>query len=563
MHSLVWGGVSLDEGAVRYIVPGCKIRVLSGTSFGAARSVVEFVRDLLDGSRAVRTGDDNREPSLRIELTADSDALLASGHAAIDRLVGSPSTLSWTLPDRTAPASVFEVEDSIKEHLFDDFDATIHRSVIQVTFNCRPFVRTASRTVVPAVLSTTSAVVDTCDSTTGWTPEHGTVAVVSGQINHARLQVGWSSLVRAGAIDMSVTKYLQVEWTADYGLIFGAGYVDNGQGMAEVRREDMGSGWFRSTFEAPRSIPASGFRLSEVSPDSPGTTATLSVRHVARTTTIGQGTTLRAKVSSLPPAGTVRSKASFHIASPDANGLGDTLLLTAPSSQGFLPPYSPWFSTGSRTTDASTVSGYRFDIAAAINFFVAPATLFEEGKSSLVVARMRTTGTLTRTLNIGTETWMNGAVVGTSYNVTAMPFIFTTVNVWEWKPIDIFPTPPNRVGPNGKVTIGLQGEAGLQLDEILVLPVTPDTSLSWIKAGAFKHVWIDEPADGLPASVWVGNNADRSDAFSADSNVVTRDDTGHVVHPGGTTVTAVTTGVLDARTEANFYPRFRDLVPPA
>lgn len=558
-HELAWDGVILDDATTREIVPGCEIRVLSGTSFGAAASVVEFVRDMLDGSRAMRTGDDNRQASLRIALEAITDGELADGHAAVDALVGRRSTLTWTLPDGTAPASVFDVEDSTKEHVFDDHDAARHRSVINVTFSCRPFVRPESRTLVPAVLATTSVVVDTCDSATGWVADHGTLSIVSGAVVQTRSLTTWSSLKRTGVIDMSATKYLQVEWSSNFYPFVDCKHVSTQVQLPEVRREDLGSGWWRSTFEAAASFDASGFQIGQVQALTAGS-GTFSVRHVARTTTIGQGTTLRAKVSSLPPSGTVRSKASFHISSPDANGLGDTLLLTSPSGQGFLPPFSPWFSTGSRTVDATTVSGYRFDLAAAINFFVAPATLFEEGKSSLVAVRVRTTGTLTRNLTCNTETWMNGAAVGTVYGVTNMKLVFSAVNTWIWVPLDIFPTPPTRVGPNGKVTVALAAEAGVELDEILLLPVTPDTSLSWVKAGAFKHVWIDEPENGLPASVWVGDNEDRSDAFSADSSVVTRDDTGHIVHPGGTTVTTVTSGVLDARTEASYYPRFRDLV---
>lgn len=567
-HELWWGDVLIASGAgPTELTSGCMVQVVAdGFEVGSTQPALTVVRQLLDGSRVDYDGDDNCQVKFTLEFTAGDSAQLAEGLAEIDGLIGQPSSLAWVEPDDFAAPTVFDVETSTAERAFDDMDALRVTRLRKITLYCQPFVRPLEKVSVPAITSATSTTIDTCDSTTGWVAGDGTLSVVAGAVVQTRPRNTWSTLTRTGAVDMTGTPYLVVEWSSSFPVYFSASATADGSGLwPEVRRDDVGGGWYRSTFHATTLITSSGIRFGQVNGTDDPASGTFSIRNVARSSVIGGLATDYQQALTVNLGGTVRALADIHVSHP-TSGLGTVFLHSSPAGSTYLPPLSVW-SNGAGAAENATpnsISGTWKLIDTEAQYDV-PARMFADTDEVVfLVARLIGNAVGSARVDFSSQSLMAGAPVGDRIPASVQTY-YPTASEWYWQPLGVLPAPPSQVGLNGEVRFTLQKDAaestpglGVYVDEILAFRVGRDCALTWLSPGGANHLWIDAPQGSQRPGLWCGDAADRSDAVSGYSTA--RMPGAHVMHPRGTSIFLVSDSALGAKVDVEGFPRFRDMV---
>lgn len=150
--SLVLGDLEL---IAPYGSPFAVETLAEGTDWGNPQPVeVVFRRLLQGGSIVVHEGDDDREITLRVQITAPDSAALAAGGNALKAELYKPNTLTFTPPDGWGAPTVYVVKASSLAHVMDDLGYVRGEQTWAVRLVCKPFGRSVDA-VVPTLTPTT------------------------------------------------------------------------------------------------------------------------------------------------------------------------------------------------------------------------------------------------------------------------------------------------------------------------------------------------------------------------------------------------------------------------
>ena len=530
-----------------------------------------------DGSieRVVR--DDNRDVQLVLCLDGtDSDAL-AQYEATLFREVNrGRNEFRWTPPDGFGATAVFDVLWAdlafADEGNVWDLDEIRGRRNYVLTLRCLPFARSVDPFTVSGVTSgatPTTVVINDATAVTGWTeqPPSGSVrpAQQSGTDVFVDVVTGYYPThpvliyTPASPVDMTSTQYLHVYWrtTSVFYTNENMPVTADGTPLTQVERTYIGGygdgpfGYHRTTYICP-DASVSEFRIT--APPMSGyaggsSSGTFRIDKLERTNQAPSTGTLRQKSIRVEVPGSARAAASLEVSHP-TSGLGDVLVYTG--AAGYNPALSP-FRVSTTTADSEMVSGERgvggtYDI---------PAFLLRPGNYQLVTrATTEATYTATAVLRVG------GVDVGTPTpgptSALVTPYVGATYMLHT---LGSFMLPPREVptatSATVRVVITATGGGTKETDEawLFYMPDDGSAHLSAIAAGTSKRMWLDAPTIDRPhPACYVGNAADRSDAYGVDGAVSNWDE--HLFPAGSNEVFVVTTTALDAQVELEGWARW-------
>src|SRR5690606_10278293 len=142
-------------------------------------------------------------------------------------------------------------------------------------------------------------------------------------------------MIRAGAVDMTDTPYLAIEWSASVPVYISLALASDRIGIPEVYRDMLGANavsYFRLD-----AIDAAGFRFAHVNGPVEGATMTFSVHKVSRVSTLPDADTAgHQQTLALPPGGSARTQGEI-VVETDTVGLGEVTLYTAPLGSAYSP----------------------------------------------------------------------------------------------------------------------------------------------------------------------------------------------------------------------------------
>lgn len=558
------GGWNAEEGFTLNVLP-------DGASFGAADAVTSAILSLMaDGDLVQYDRAGNREVSLRVEVSAAGGEALARGEAALSRETRKANTLTWTPPDGFGAPTVFNVVTSWMDFTFDDAAELRGQRVYTLTLVCEPHARSEAL-IVAKPLSTsgapTSSLINSCDAATGWTAtrngapdlattfwEAGAVGVVYLGTDPLPPQV-WT-LSAPDVVSFTSRPYLVVEART-------VSVTDMMRAFATVGgvRRELGL----------LSMRALTGDYNEYVFLGDGSGATLTFEHTSGAGEVWQGllvrnisqrshppgATARQVSRIIPIEGTERTPGSLRVSQVSGTGrLGPTLVHTSPEAgSGYSPPLRRWRVMGNtETTDAATFSGKREPIGPTSFAANVPTASLPSGTYNLV-AMMRCSSAAARTVLVSTSTLFPGD------DSTQHGFTLTTAiaphsgpNVWEWFSLAVLTLPSVRT-VGGKVQIAIQGDADVELDEAWLFRVDDGCALTMIDADE-PNLWLDSPSvSGGSPSIWVGKNANRSDAHHPGGSSLRAQGT-HIFQPDRMAVFVATQQAEYPDVEIAYYPRW-------
>ncbi len=577
-HEVILGGLNLmlDGKPVDY-PEGYRLKVMGAeTNWGNPQPVISTLLSMLSaGSLVSRDGDDNRSPVLLVQISCDmpDGQALAAGESAWRGVCTRPTTLEWLPPQPGAARAVFDVVDSSLEHVMDEVGEVLIKRTWRVLMSALPHARSESLTVTPAVVAGSAVVVNNGSSATGWTaprPAGAAVSVVSGAVvstYNPAMNSGeffGTALRLTQTVDTSVTKYLAVDWKSSIPVYIGLRVNDGAANLPEVRREPIAGGYTRSYFYVDSFMSRVGAGVDSVTvlefgtvhPAQPAGSATLSIDQVDRMNALPSTGTSRQLTRVVQVGGSVPTYGSIDVVHPTAPfGMGRIIVYTYPGASPFNPALSPWTSTsGTLTTDADTYSGRTFPLATLTEFLV-PATAVPEGEVELVLRMRNTTSSGPVNITWGADCRQSGLYVGGFENGATL--VQAPLNEWRFQTLGVVNLPPSRIGPAGFVRVYVHQDTSTYTDtaigdELWVLHTSG--SLTMLDAGLMKRLRINAPSLEEPSgSIWLANNEDFSDAYSASLLCDSRQH--HTLTPG-TNMIFTAVDALGAEVSATHFDRW-------
>lgn len=537
-----------------------------GTDFGTFEAITRIVNSLLsDGDLVSYDRDGNRTLSVMVLVRGNSLTAVAQGEAALRRETKVANLLTWT-PPLTAPSSVYETYPSAMPRAYEtnwDQAEELYERAFQLRLGAAPFARSASLTTIAALpVGNVSTVVSTADATTGWSSlGTGSLSATGGYVQSTLSGAGSTTPGRQHFLSFSAsnnpaTPYYIIEYQTSHPLLGQVTLVD----APLVQSVILTDGWTRAVFDTTgkslSSLPFGAFL---------NTTAAGSwfrIRELRRANQVPQITT-RQFSRAIAVGGTERTPPSLHIESPDgATDLGLVIVSTTPGSYpavGFNPAMSRWYTSGTRTPDATTVSGYRYRLDD--NFFVAtaPAQTFPEaGYSMTALVAASVAGTYevvslvqARKAGVLLKEWSNSEIV----QLNPAP---------DWGLIDLglprLPILRAYSGTDVVMSIKVRNVNGSNLSGVTVeaqdawlFPVDEDCGLTVVLTDK-AHLWIDapNPTEARP-QIYEGDAADRTGATYPLRGV-----SGglHILSPGSTGMTVIASIVENPQASATYYKRW-------
>lgn len=563
-HSLTWGTSTDDE----LTMTGSDLdgdywfeTLAESATLGDPQPVeVGLTSLLLDGTRKQTSRHDNRTPAFRVVVKSATAVGLAEGEAALWLMAQKAGTfLTWTPPDLFGAPTVLDVEVTRMEFLFDDLSENWLERTYQLSWDCRPFARSVDLTTQPAVtVDSNLTIVDDCSSAAGWRSPGGIVvssgSVVTTETNSDQV-VG---ITRDGAISMTGMSYIVIDWATSTPAGIKPFLVPG----AEVQRSasPFGGNFLRSWFYQPKDVPSTGISFFGGPLPIGGT---FSITQVAKAPSLpDSGTGGHQQSLTIAPGGSARTQAQIEITTP-TNGLGEVTLYTSPSGSAYTPTIRRHL-VSSDTVVTNPAGSYQ-PIAGASVFEIPASTLPSGGYA--VWARMAATTTVDVPINWNAGSWVNGVSVGDSQgDLVTCSFI---ADAWKMYPLGLVTLPPARVGPAGKVRIGIQrgsGSATVLLYDVFLFHEDGDLTVvqcglgTSTAGGSARRLRILPPSADNPGGLLEkGFATDWSDAFAAGASASARPVRGHVLHPEGTSAFVFTEGTPNnspAAVSASWHKRW-------
>ncbi|WP_377324765.1 hypothetical protein ACFJIY_07690 [Pimelobacter simplex] len=582
-HGLTWGSldfVSTTPAASGYLVES----VADGSSFGNPEQRVEVVRSLLtDGALAVLEGWDNREVVIRLRLSAPLAAAgpaLAAAEAALMReiLATRKSQLAWVPPATDAKTCVFDVVGaSLDRDYQGEWDleekAREYRYFL-LTLTCLPFARTAARTVVPALpppaVTPVVVVIDTCDSTSGWTASgtNVTTPVVTSTGGYVQAAATSTStpgveslnLARAGSISFGSTPYLRIT-ASDTSLgeggslsAVGGGGVMSPKLVAASPTIAGASDYYFGPLTSVTSIAFSRASTTTAS----GASVALRVHEVARTDALPASGTSRQQARSATVTGSAPTQAMARLYDATPAALGTEVLFytsTNPQSSPALRPFRT--ASAAETTDSTMVSGKRNTLTSAMTFRI-PSSRITEGTYSLLARlNVSTAGTIGWSTRIVSAT--GTTTVGSSVVISGSTAVGTTGGAYQVVNLASIPLPAVKAEADQAIELTLTGTANMTLDESWLFAVH-DGALTWV-TDSDSLTWIEIRSPELGAarpSVYGGTGAKGANSVCIDWKC--KSFGAHRFEPGLMQIFTVASTSLVSQSELEFYPRYHSHV---
>jgi hypothetical protein len=536
---------------------------------------VSVQRWMTDGAVAATQGHENREIYFKVRVSAASSTALAAGEAALAERANQSATLAWTPPQGSAFAatSVFDVWTWHLEHVFDGPGERRLERMYGLRLIAKPWVRSENLTTaaaVPTAGAGTSASVDACTATTGWTgspnaPTLFSATAVRETKTTTSAEIGTSvtvTLTRTGSVTgMGTTPYLAIDhrfvgapFTALSVKVNGAACTLVGS-VGTIRYWQVPAGVTSFT----TLVISSTHRVTSVNQ-----AIVADVYDVTRTSVVGSTSTHKMIQRHLETGGSVPTSGSVQIASPSATVLGNVLAYTCPDiGTGYSPPMRQYRAAGAGvvTADATMVSGARETLAGAT--YDVPAGVLREA-TYVVVARLNFTSTSTSPTLTVSSAFPGTSTVVDSITAT-IPTQAATGNVWII--LGAITLPGTAVPADSQLATrllfsGTSTGAGspATLDELFLLDVTHGaySLVTSVSPFTFTRLWLDSPdadqSNNRP-QIYYGTNADRSDAARLPYSQI-KSGGDHDLDPNGSMVFTVTDGVDDAGVTATYYKRW-------
>lgn len=568
-HALVLGSLDL----IGQDFNDFKIETIAeGMNFGGADPQDVVTQTLLqDGSSVATDRWDNREITFGVLISGPDLIAVAAGEKALYAELARRNTLTWTPPDGWGPPTVYDVLTSWADFDFDDWGemepGTIGRR-FAIRLTCLPWGRDVEKTVVPAIAngetppSPVEVVVDDCSSTASWSSINSALSVVGGTAIQATWTVGKQAagMQRSfSSIDASLTPYLVVDWKPVSGPFVPIIVGDSNGSFEQVASgpSPLGPSMTRTWFKAPTTI--TGIVIQWVLASRLAGSA--QVHSIERTNVdpfVGTG---RQQFRSLVVGGSARTQGSLQIAH-DTDALGDVLVYTNSDDQSGYQPACRQYRTagGTVTPDTSTASGSRSPLDAATpETYDVPARAVPQGTYAIMGRVKMRTGSASPLLTVTAAT--RGGGIDSTVRSTARFAPLTTA--WSIVEIGRLTLPPTAVpsGSSSVVRLKATASAAVDIDELWIFNVDIGV-LTWVKAGtgtpatfgASNRVWLDTATVDRPRpSVWLGTQADRSDARHALGVGECETPGTHIFPPGPVNLFTVTTGAENAAASLEYY----------
>lgn len=518
--------------------------------------IVRVASSLLrDGAIEIVDGYSNRDITLVVGLEGAHSTYLADGEAAIWRGIEQIRTdrygeLAWTPADEKGPTSIYTVlwgqMDPVDDaaHAIKELNGT---RTFTLKLRCKPFARSVERDIVTTATafdpSTTTLMDGTDPAFFGPGSSSDRTAITDAGRTVVKLVGGWYQL-GAGSSEYrgSVAAAFTIPagagaFTFEYrnATVYGGLRVEiNGQTRAEDVREFLTDNYRRETYDisdltGPLSVVAS-VTLDRTSDGGPPSFEPTLMVDVIKTMAVIPSISGKATMRALPIKGSARAPGTITI-SHDTAALGDVLALTAPNmDSGYTPDLRRRrVSGGTNGGDSTAISGRRDNLNGADFTARVPFALYPDGTYALI-ARMKLTAPRLVTLRA-----IHGAVTyrEISTYAAATP---NTGSEWGWVVIGTMRLPARAASRavTGTFDFVLDVDSASPsdyLDDIFVIPV--DAALTLASGLTTRRLSLVAPDLDLPrGAVWMHDQADESDAFSALAQLESNDD--HELHAGRT-----------------------------
>lgn len=578
-HSLFLGGLDLiGDGFDSFKIE----TIAEGMSFGSADPQDVVTKTLLqDGSSVATDRWDNREIVFGVLISGPDLIAVGAGEKALYAELARRNTLTWTPPDGWGPPTVYDVLTSWADFDFDDWGemepGTIGRR-FAIRLTCLPWGRDVEKTVVSAIANgetpppVVESTVDACSSTTGWsTPPSNTLSIVSGRLRATTSNVYAVTLTRTGSVDFSTTPWLAVDYLPADAATHSSAQVYATFGSAPpVPSTAIGpsptTGYKRAWFAFPFDAIPSGVTSSVTFDLNVGGLPTFIPRTVTlalllRTNQSPFTGTGRQQFRSLVVGGSARTQGSLQIAH-DTAALGDVLVFTnEDDGSGYQPACRQYRAAGGAVTpDTSTASGSLSPLDGGTpETYDVPARAVPSGTYAILARVKMRTGSATPLLTVTAAT--RGGGIDSTVRSTARFSPLTTT--WTIVEIGRLTLPPTAVpsGSSSVVRLKASASAAVDIDELWIFNVDVG-ALSWVRAGtgapatfgASNRLWLDTATLDRPRpSVWLGTQADRSDARHALGFPEIESSGTHIFPPGPVNLFTVTTGAENAAASLDYY----------
>lgn len=553
-----------------------------GFTAGAPVTLTQALpRLLLDGEDVAGDRSSNREITFTVEIEAGDAIALAEAEAQLIAEVTKPrNALTWTPPNLGVP-TVFDTFRGSARQVFNDLDEVMCcKRTFEVTIAALPFGHSVDE-VVEAGLTTAATpvttLVDACDSATGWTGsgalsvDTSVYATPTGALRQYPSASGGhysATFARTGGIDLTGTPYVTVQ-VYDLDPSTGSHNVNVAMWADGVKLTPVGSsagsafGWNRYRFFCS-DTSVSALRVV-VSGGADGGSAVTRIDDLNKTNQLSTGGTARESLRSIPVRGSVRTPGALAI-HHDTSALGDVLVYTSDDlGSGYRPDLRRWRTAGGTVTaDANLISGSSEPISnsgASPTTWLIPATNLPPGPYVLM-ARLKDSAGGSYVLTSAAQTKMGTNAVGTAQQVTTRTAIGTGYSI---VPLGVLHLPPVAVpiGTGAAVQVTLLAPTGatITLDEAWlfhldgVLTQVACGTTTPAAGGSSSRLWIDYPSVDQPAGgIWVGTQADRSDARSAGPDLAAFGQ--HAYAPPQTLAFVVTSNALAPAVDLAYLPRW-------
>lgn len=551
-----------------------------GHDRGTPEAVVESIQsDLRDGSLTSVTRYDNRTVTIPVLIEGATMLDLAEFEALlVAEAMKERNEFIFNPGDAFSVDSVFDTFTAdLRPEYSDDRDMALVR-FYTLTFQARPWPRSATKVITPAVAAVAPTLVDNGSATTNWSADGGTLSTASGAVVNTYIPtVGGGvintvtkSLTRVFPTPLATSdKFISIDWKAtnapdQVGLLI----PSYSASLSEVRRlPGATAGYLRSWFKIPDdnlSISSLRFLIRHAKSTAPS--ATLSIDLVQIANAIPAVGTARQQIATIDPGGSVTAEGDVIVEHATA-GLGPTIVYSHPARGGQAPPLRPWLAASDAVTpDSGRVSG-SFHALTGNSTFNIPAPSIPEGDVQLWALIGSSSGTGSATIQWGASSVMGSTVVG-DVLIGQTAINFATSGAWFLAPIARIALPVAHIGPAGYVQIGLQKVAGtptVQLDEAWLFGMD-EGRLTVLDCGTgtpavgsiHNRLRVTAPSLETPnGRIEVATAADWSDAITPNSDKVLCDQVGHRFDADGSLIFTVTAGPSTAASVSlEHYPRW-------
>ena len=563
-HELLFGAfplVAADPSDLPYTVK----TYADGASFGSPEpKMVEIKSMLLDGSLARILNYENRSMPFQVEISGPTLDDVALGEAALMVEVRKGrNELKWLPPDEMAATSVFDIVWSRLDFTFDDKGEKRRKRVFALTFTAAPFARDDYETEVEALgtggtpPTPSTATVDACTATTGWSlvtdPASGPgvvvtpVAVVDGGVQGELATPGATTeasvtLRRSGlSATMTTTPYLVVTLrTVSVWALASRVFTINGVVAAPVA---VAGSVFYFDCSAITTLAEFTVTSSHTRTRLSGSIA-LNVLDISRTNVdpfIGSG---RQLIRAFTVGGSARTTGSIQL-EHETDALGQVLVYTnSDDGSGYQPPSrQERVDGGAVTVDAATASGARSPLNG-----VTPETYDRAARTLTpgvyaVVARLRGFGGFSGLAGVFWRAYTRVGSTNHGQVSNSLNDGLITVDDTDWGIYSLGTAllPPVALPPGSDsfIRLDLRSTQAVEVDDMWLFNLTTG-ALTWVDCGtgtpaaggASNRLWVDTASLDWPRpAVWVGTEADRSDARHAVGNEILSPGT-HLLEPG-------------------------------